>query len=77
MQKLGLLKGPPKKRDLSLPGNYREIIHIEVAYKVIAKISEYDPYLNQLMWVVLEKFGVPDKLLHILRALYEKIRAHL
>ena len=35
---LGLLKVLPKKGDLSLPGNYRGIMLLEIAYKIIAKI---------------------------------------
>ena len=35
---IGMLKILPKKGDLSLPGNYRGIMLLEVAYKIIAKI---------------------------------------
>jgi len=35
---LGLLKMLPKKGDLSLPGNYRGIMLLEIAYKIVAKI---------------------------------------
>ncbi|XP_066912448.1 uncharacterized protein [Clytia hemisphaerica] len=35
---VGLLKVLPKKGDLSLPGNYRGIMLLEIAYKIVAKI---------------------------------------
>ena len=36
--KRGLLKVLPKKGDLSQPGNYRGIMLLEIAYKIVAKI---------------------------------------
>ena len=35
---LGLLKILPKKGDLRQPGNYRGIVLLEVAYKIVARI---------------------------------------
>ena len=34
----GLLKIIPKKGDLSQPGNYREIMLLEIVYKIVVKI---------------------------------------
>jgi len=48
----GMLKILPKKGDLSRPSNYRGIMLLEVAYKVVVKITEitvaYYQYLNTL-----------------------------
>ena len=125
---LGLLKVLPKKGDLSLPGNYRGIMILEIAYKIVAKIIQqrllpicesldhetqcgfrpgrgcndavfavkialkkrrehnhetwvlfldlvkaFDRVPRELLWMVLSKFGVPSKLVNILKALHKTI----
>ena len=125
---LGLLKVLPKKGDLSLPGNYRGIMLLEIAYNIIAKIvhqrlttisesldhetqcgfrpgrgctdaiftvkialkkrrehnqqtwvlfldlvKAFDRVPRDLLWLVLERFGVPSKLLRIIKALHHTI----
>ena len=37
-QETGLLKNVPKKGDQSQPGNYRRMMLLKVAYKIVAKI---------------------------------------
>ena len=124
----GLLKILPKKGDLSLPGNYRGIMLLEAAYKIITilllnrlqPISEgldqeqqcgfrpgrgcndaiftvkmsikkrrehsqstwvlfldlvkaFDRVPRQLLWDLLTRFGVPPKLVRLLRALHEDV----
>ena len=124
----GLLKILPKKGDLSLPGNYRGIMLLESAYKIIAIIlhnrlspivetldhepqcgfrpgrgcvdsiftvkmamkkrrehgqetwilfldlvKAFDRVPRELLWEVLNIFGVPDKLLRLLKALHANV----
>jgi exonuclease III len=125
---VGLLKIIPKKGDLSCPGNYRGIMLLEIAYKIVAKIvhqrllpiaesldhesqcgfrpgrgcndavfavklamkkrrehsqetwilfldlvKAFDRVPRELLWIVLERFGVPPKLINILKALHKNI----
>ena len=126
---IGLLSMLPKKGDLSLPGNYRGITMLEVAYKIVAQIllpglklikeskehldhenqcgfrngrgcsdgsftvkallskrrehncetwvlfldlvKAFDMVPRELLWNTLERFGVPLKLISILRAMHK------
>ena len=128
---IGLLSILPKKGDLSLPGNYRGITMLEVAYKVVAQIllarlkvikeskehldhenqcgfrngrgcsdgsftvkallskmrehnretwvlfldlvKAFDMVPRELLWNTSERFGVPLKLISILRAMHKSI----
>ena len=76
----GLLKIIPKKGDLSQPGNYRGIMLLEVAYKIIAKIvhscqvpiaEKLDRVPRDLLWIILERFGFPPKIVTILKSLHK------
>ena len=125
---VGLLSILPKKGDLSLPGNYRGIMMLEVGYKIIGHIllarlkvikenakhldheaqcgfrngrgcrdgtftvkslvtkrreqhqetwilfldlvKAFDKVPRELLWRVLTKLGVPDKLVSILKAMH-------
>ena len=124
----GLLRILPKKGDLSLPGNYRGIMLLETAYKIVSilllnrlrPISEsldheqqcgfrpgrgcndavftvkmamkkrrehsketwilfldlvkaFDRVPRELLWQLLEKFGVPPKLVRLLKALHKDV----
>ena len=126
---VGLLKVLPKKGDLSLPGNYRGIMLLEIAYKIVAKIvhqrltpisesldhetqcgfrpgrgctdaiftvkialkkrrehnqqtwvlfldlvKAFDRVPRDLLWLILERFGVPPKLLSVIKALHQTIQ---
>ena len=119
---IGLLKVLPKKGDLSLPGNYRGIMLLETAYKIVTIIihnhlrpiaesldqeaqcgfrpgrgcidsiftvkmamkkrrehgqeswilfldlvKAFDRVPRELLWLILEKFGVPKKLISLLK----------
>ena len=123
-----MLKVLPKKGDLSLPGNYREIMLLEIANKIVAKIvhqrltpisesldhetqcgfrpgrgcnddiftvkmalkkrrehnqrtwvlfldlvKAFDRVPRELLWMVLDRFGVPPKLLSIIKSLHQTI----
>ena len=125
---IGMLKILAKKGDLSKPGNYRGIMKVEVAYKIIAillherlqpiaegldhepqcgfrtergcpdatfsvklamkkrrehgqetwilfldLVKAFDRVPREMLWAVLEKFGVPPKLINILKALHKNI----
>jgi len=129
---IGLLSILPTKGDLSLPGNYRGITKLEVAYKIIAQIlllarlkvikeskehldhenqcvsetaedartdhsqskhfstrdvniisrlgsffgylvKAFDMVPRELLWNTLERFGVPLKLISVLRAMHKSI----
>ena len=122
----GLLKILPKKGDLSLPGNYRGIMLLEVAYKIVGNlllarlkpikeglphepqcgfrpergctdatfslkqalrkrrehgleswalfidlVKAFDRVPRELLWEVLLRYGVPPKLVSLLRALHD------
>ena len=124
----GLLKILPKSGDLSNPGNYRGIMLLEIAYKIIAIILQdrlrpiaegidhesqcgfrpgrgcvdavftvkmalkkrrehgletwvlfldlvkaFDRVPRELLWQILSRFGVPDKLVSLLVALHEHV----
>ena len=124
----GLLKILAKKGDLSLPGNYRGIMLLETAYKIIAillhdrlqpieeglnhenqcgfrpkrgcadavftvklamkkrrehgqetwilfldLVKAFDRVPRELLWEVLRKFGVPDKLIQLLKSLHAHV----
>ena len=124
----GLLKIIPKKGDLSQPGNYRGIMLLEVAYKIIAKIvhsrlvpiaekldhesqsgfrprrgcvdvvftaklamkkrrehcnetwiifldlvKAFDRVPRDLLWIILERFGFPPKIITILKSLHKNV----
>ena len=128
----GLLKILPKKGDLSLPGNYRGIMLLEVAYKIVANIIQkrlikvhqalnnlqqcgflpgvgcndanytvrgaakkrrehgletwilfidlvkaFDTVNREMLWEVLLRLGVPDKLVRLLKALHKRVVVHL
>ena len=123
---LGRLMILPKKGDLSLPKNYRGIMLLEVAYKIVARLLQsrllpfqealdhepqcgfrpgrgcidatftvkialkkrrehgqeswvffldlvkaFDRVPRELLWMVLKKFGVPEKLITLLKALHK------
>ena len=125
----GLLKILAKKGDLSLPGNYRGIMLLETAYKIIAIIlhdrlrpiaegldhepqcgfrtkrggtdgvftvkiamkkrrehgleswilfidlvKAFDRVPREMLWLVLEKFGVPMKLIRLLKSLHANVQ---
>ena len=128
---VGLLSILPKKGDLSLPGNYRGIMMLEVGYKIIGHIllarlniikedakhldheaqcgfrngrgctdgtftvkslvtkrrehnqetwilfldlvKAFDTVPRELLWRVLNKLGVPDKLVSILKAMHKNV----
>ena len=128
---VGLLSILPKKGDLSLPGNYRGIMMLEVGYKIIGHIllarlkiikedakhldheaqcgfrngrgctdgtftvkslvtkrrehnqetwilfldlvKAFDTVPRELLWRVLTKLGVPDKLVSILKAMHKNV----
>ena len=127
-QETGLLKIIPKKGDLSQSGNYRGIMLLEVAYKIIAKIVHscpvpiaakldhesqsgfrprrgcadavftvklamkkrrehcneawiifldlvkvFDRVPHDLLWIVLERFGFPPKIITILKSLHKNV----
>lgn len=124
----GLLKILPKKGDLSKPGNYRGIMLLEAAYKVVAillherlqpiaegldheaqcgfrpgrgcadavftiklamkkrrehgqetwilfldLVKAFDRVPRELLWEILMRFGVPPKLIELLKALHKDI----
>ena len=124
----GLLKILPKKGDLSLPENYRGIMLLETAYKIVSIIMKsrllpieesidlesqcgfrpqrgctdavfsikiamkkrrehgleswilfidlvkaFDRVPRELLWDILSKFGVPEKLVRVLRALHHRV----
>ena len=124
----GILKILPKKGDLSKPGNYRGIMLLEAAYKIIAVllherlqpieegldhepqwgfrpgrscadatftvklamkkrrehgletwilfldlVKAFDRVPRELLWEVLSKFGVPKKLICLLRAVHQRV----
>ena len=124
----GLLKILPKKGDLSLPGNYRGIMLLEAAYKIVTilllnrlrpiaekldheqqcgfrpgrgcndaiftikmamkkrkehsqetwilfldLVKAFDRVPRELLWELLVKFGVPDKLVRLLKALHQDV----
>ena len=124
----GLLKILPKKGDLSLPGNYRGIMLLEAAYKIVSilllnrlrpiaesldheqqcgfrpgrgcsdaiftvkmamkkrrehsketwilfldLVKAFDRVPRELLWHLLEKFGVPPKLVRLLKALHKDV----
>ena len=126
---IGLLKVLPKKGDLRLPGNYRGIMLLETAYKIVAIIihdrlrpiaesldheaqcgfrpgrgctdsiftvkmamkkrrehgqeswilfldlvKAFDRVPRELLWLVLEKFGVPMKLILLLKSLHANVK---
>jgi len=126
---IGLLKVLPKKGDLRLPGNYRGIMLLETAYKIVAIIihdrlrpiaesldheaqcgfrpgrgctdsiftvkmamkkrrehgqeswilfldlvKAFDRVPRELLWLVLEKFGVPMKLILLLKSLHANVQ---
>ena len=124
----GLLKILPKKGDLSYPGNYRGIMLLEVAYKIVANVLKkrllpieesldhetqcgfrpgrgctdavftvktalkkrqehgqetwvmfldlvkaFDRVPREMLWMIMKKFGVPDKLVSLLRCLHSNV----
>ena len=124
----GLLRILPKKGDLSLPGNYRGIMLLETAYKIVSilllnrlrpiaesldheqqcgfrpgrgcndavftvkmamkkrrehsketwilfldLVKAFDRVPRELLWQLLEKFGVPPKLVRLLKALHKDV----
>ena len=124
----GLLKVIPKKGDLSLPGNYRGIMLLEAAYKIVTilllnrlrpiaetldheqqcgfrpgrgcndaiftvkmamkkrrehsqetwilfldLVKAFDRVPRELLWELLGKFGVPPKLVRLLKALHQDV----
>ena len=124
----GLLKILPKKGDLTQAGNYRGIMLLEVAYKIIANllkkrltpieesldhetqcgfrpgrgctdavftvktalkkrrehgletwvlfldlVKAFDRVPREMLWLILKKFGVPEKLIFLLKALHENV----
>ena len=126
----GLLKVLPKKGDLSLPGNYRGIMLLEAAYKIVTilllnrlrpiaesldheqqcgfrtgrgcndavftvkmamkkrrehsletwilfldLVKAFDRVPRALLWELLGKFGVPHKLIRLLKALHQDVVA--
>ena len=125
---MGLLRILPKKGDLSLPGNYRGIMLLETAYKIVSilllnrlrpiaesldheqqcgfrpgrgcndavftvkmamkkrrehsketwilfldLVKAFDRVPRELLWQLLEKFGVPPKLVRLLKALHKDV----
>ena len=125
---MGLLRILPKKGDLSLPGNYRGIMLLETAYKIVSilllnrlrpiaesldheqqcgfrpgrgcndavftvkmamkkrrehsketwilfldLVKAFDHVPRELLWQLLEKFGVPPKLVRLLKALHKDV----
>ena len=125
---VGLLRILPKKGDLSLPGNYRGIMLLETAYKIVSilllnrlrpiaeslnyeqqcgfrpgrgcndavftvkmamkkrrehsketwilfldLVKAFDRVPRELLWQLLEKFGVPPKLVRLLKALHKDV----
>ena len=128
---VGLLKILPKKGDLSQPGNYRGIMLLEVAYKIVANIllkrlsviresplhldhesqngfrgkrgcsdgsftlkqlirkrrehgletwllfadlvKAFDRVPRELLWKVMLRFGVPTKLVDVLKAMHARV----
>ena len=125
---MGLLRILPKKGDLSLPGNYRGIMLLETAYKIVTilllnrlrpiaesldheqqcgfrpgrgcndavftvkmamkkrrehsketwilfldLVKAFDRVPRELLWQLLEKFGVPPKLVRLLKALHNDV----
>ena len=125
---MGLLRILPKKGDLSLPGNYRGIMLLETAYKIVSilllnrlrpiaesldheqqcgfrpgrgcndavftvkmamkkrrehsketwilfldLVKAFDRVPRELLWQLLEKFGVPPKLVRLLKALHKHV----
>ena len=125
---MGLLRILPKKGDLSLPGNYRGIMLLETAYKIVTilllnrlrpiaesldheqqcgfrpgrgcndavftvkmamkkrrehsketwilfldLVKAFDRVPRELLWQLLEKFGVPPKLVRLLKALHKDV----
>ena len=126
---IGLLKILAKKGDLSDPGNYRGIMLLETAYKIIAIIlhdrlrpiqeglkmepqcgfcsgrgctdcnftvkialkkrrehgletwvlfldlvKAFDRVPREMLWMILEKFGVPPKLIRLLKSLHANVQ---
>ena len=124
----GLLKIFPKKGDLSQPGNYRGIMLLDVAYKIIANIVQsrlvpiaekldhksqsgfrpgrncadavftvklaikkrrehcnetwiifldlvkaFDRVPRHVLWVILERFGFPPKIITIMKSLHKNV----
>ena len=124
----GLLRILPKKGDLSLPGNYRGIMLLEAAYKIVSilllnrlrplaetldheqqcgfrpgrgcsdavftvkmamkkrrehsketwilfldLVKAFDRVPRELLWQLMEKFGVPPKLVRLLKALHKDV----
>ena len=125
---MGLLRILPKKGDLSLPGNYRGIMLLETAYKIVSilllnrlrpiaesldheqqcgfrpgrgcndavftvkmamkkrrehsketwilfldLVKAFDRVPRELLWQLLEKFGVPPKLVRLLKAVHKDL----
>ena len=125
---MGPLRILPKKGDLSLPGNYRGIMLLETAYKIVSilllnrlrpiaeslnyeqqcgfrpgrgcndavftvkmamkkrrehsketwilfldLVKAFDRVPRELLWQLLEKFGVPPKLVRLLKALHKDV----
>ena len=121
----------PKKGDLSQPGNYRGIMLLEVAYKILAiliherlqpvvnsldheaqfgfrpgrgcqdvifavniamkkrrehnketwilfldLVKAFDRVPRDLLWLVLEKFGVPMKVIRLLKSLHDNFKVN-
>lgn len=125
---IGILRILPKKGDLSLPGNYRGIMPLETAYKIVSilllnrlrpiaessdheqqcgfrpgrgcndavftvkmamkkrrehsketwilfldLVKAFDRVPRELLWQLLEKFGIPPKLVRLLKALHKDV----